>query len=186
MKPVDLNTERLRIRKFDEQDIDNCLRFREQVFDMEEPRQTAVDWLQWTIASYRELERLGQPPYADYALELRDKGQFIGSVGIVPTAINEGALRGDESENLLRPEVGLFWGVLPRYRRRGFASEAGKALLDHLFHELCIAQVVATTERDNIASQRTMKRLGMTVRHNPLSEPSWRQVVGVIKHPSAR
>jgi hypothetical protein len=30
---------------------------------------------------------LGQPPYADYALELRSDGSFIGSVGIVPTLI---------------------------------------------------------------------------------------------------
>ena len=186
MKPVDLSTDRLRIRQFNERDIENCLRLRAQVFHVEEPRQRAVNWLQWTIDSYRELAQLGQPPYADYALELRSQGQFIGSAGIVPTVIPWGALRGEARDDLLSPEVGLFWGILPRFRRRGFASEAGFALLEFLFHELHIARIVATTERDNIASQATMERLGMTLQLNPLPEPSWCQVVGTITQPRSR
>lgn len=186
MKPIDLRTDRLRIRQFHERDADDCVRFRAQVFDIQEPRQRAVTWLQWTIDSYRELAQLGQPPYADYAVEARASGHFIGSVGIVPTVIAWGALGGDASDDLLSPEVGLFWGILPRYRRRGFASEAGMALLNYLFQELNVARVVATTEKDNIASQRTMERLGMTLQRNPLSQPSWCQVVGVIQHPNRR
>lgn len=183
MKPIDLRTDRLRIRQFHERDIEDCLRFRAQVFNMQEPRQKAENWLRWTIDSYRELAQLGQPPYADYAVETRSNGHFIGSVGVVPTVIPWGALEGDPADHLLKPEVGLFWGIMPRYRRRGFASEAGMALLDYLFRELHIARVVATTEKDNIASQRTMERLGMTLRRNPLSEPPWCQVVGVIEQP---
>ncbi len=186
MKAVDLTSERLRIRQFHEGDSDDCIRFRAQVFDIQEPSQIALDWLQWTIDSYRELAQLGQPPYADYALERSADGQFIGSLGIVPTVIPWGALQGDPADKLLSPEVGLFWGILPRHRRRGFAAEAGTAMLNFLFGELRIARVVATTEKDNIASQRTMARLGMTLQRNPLPEPSWCQVVGLIKHPRRR
>ncbi|MDE2818456.1 MAG: GNAT family N-acetyltransferase [Chloroflexota bacterium] len=186
MKPIDLRSDRLRIRQFHERDSEDCIRFRAQVFNIQEPRQQALNWLQWTIDSYRELAQLGQPPYADYAVEARSNGHFIGSVGIVPTIIPWGALGGDAADTLLSPEVGLFWGIMPRYRRRGFASEAGTALLDYLFRELSIARVVATTENNNIASQRTMERLGMSLRRNPLPQPAWRQVVGVIKHPRRR
>ncbi len=186
MKPVDLTSERLRIRQFHERDSEDCIRFRAQVFDIQEPSQKALDWLQWTIDSYRELAQLGQPPYADYALERRADGQFIGSLGIVPTVIPWGALQGDPADKLLSPEVGLFWGIMPRHRRRGFAAEAGTAMLNYLFGELRIARVVATTEKDNIASQRTMARLGMTLQRNPLPEPTWCQVVGLIKHPRRR
>lgn len=186
MKPIDLRTDRLRIRQFHERDTEDCVRFRAQVFNIQEPRQRAVNWLRWTIDSYRELAQLGQPPYADYALELRSNGDFIGAAGIVPTVIPWGALGGDPADNLLSPELGLFWGIMPRYRRRGFAGEAGMALLNYLFRDLSIARVVATTEKDNIASQKTMERLGMTLQRNPLPEPSWCQVVGVIEHPRRR
>lgn len=186
MKPVDLETDRLRIRQFQERDLEDCIRFRAQVFHIQEPRQQAASWLRWTIDSYRELAQLGQPPYADYAVAARADGQFVGSVGIVPTVIAWGELGGDPADDLISPEVGLFWGIMPRYRRRGFASEAGKALLNHLFRELRIARVVATTEGDNVASGKTMERLGMTLLRNRLPEPTWRQVVGVIEHPLRR
>ena len=95
------------------------------------------------------------------------------------------ALKGDRFDGLLNPEVGLFWGIMPAYRRRGFASEAGAALLDFLFDELRLGQIVATTESDNVPSQKTMENLGMRLYHNPLPEPAWRQVVGVVENPRA-
>ncbi len=163
-------------------DLDDCRRFRREVFGLQEQRETATAWLRWTIDSYRELANLSQPPYADYALELLGSGEFIGSVGIVPTVVPWSALDGDASDNRLSPEVGLFWGILPAYRRRGYASEAGQALVGFLFGTLNLRQAVATTEHDNIASQKTMKRLGMTLYVNPLSEPAWCQVVGKLEN----
>lgn len=183
MKIESLETARLRIRPFKLDDLDNCLHFRRAVFGLDEARADAQGWLKWTIDSYRELANLGQPPYADYAIELKASGEFIGSAGIVPTVLPWGALKGDSSASLLSPEIGLFWGVLPEHRRRGFATEAANALLDYLFHELEARQVVATTERDNIASQRTMEKLGMRLYHNPNREPHWCQVVGLIANP---
>lgn len=185
MKFTTRETARLRIRQFDHDDIGNCLRFRREVFGVEEARATARNWLTWTIDSYRELAGLGQPPYADYAIELRGDGSFVGSVGIVPTLVPWGALDGDPTDALLSPEIGLFWGILPAYRRRGYAVEAAGALLDYLFTQLKARRIVATTERDNIASQRIMEKLGMKLLHNPSAEPLWCQVVGFIMNPRA-
>lgn len=183
MKIESLETARLRIRQFNEGDLDDCLRFRREVFGLDEPVMRIRRWLNWTMDSYRELADLGQPPYADYAVVLRESGEFVGSAGIVPTVVPWGALKGDPSDSLLSPEIGLFWGILPAHRQRGLAIEAGGALLEYLFHELRARQVVATTERDNIASQRTMAKLGMRLFQNPNAEPRWRQVVGHIAHP---
>ena len=183
MKLEPLATARLIIRQFADDDLDDCLRFRREVFALDEPAASARSWLQWTIDSYRELANLGQPPYADYAIVLNDGGAFIGSAGIVPTVVPWGALKGDPSDNLLSPEIGLFWGILPEYRRRGYAAEAAGALLDFLFRELKARQAVATTEHSNIASRRTMEKLGMKLFRNPNPEPQWRQVVGYISNP---
>ncbi len=184
-KGIDLRTARLRIRHFREADLKHCIQFRQQVFGLEEDETAAARWLKWTVDSYRELAQLGQPPYADYAVELSGTGAFIGSAGIVPTAAPWGALKGDASDDLLNPEVGLFWGIMPEYRRRGYASEAGQALVAFLFDELRIRQVVATTEHDNIASQRTMEKLGMRLYRNPGPEPAWLQVLGLLENPRA-
>lgn len=183
MKIESLETARLLIRQFDEGDLDDCIRFRREVFALDEPATRVERWLNWTIDSYRELGELGQPPYADYAVVLRESGEFIGSAGIVPTVVPWGALKGDPTDSLLSPEIGLFWGILPAHRQSGFATEAGGALLEYLFHELQARQVVATTERENIASQRTMEKLSMRLWRNPNDQPRWRQVVGLIANP---
>ena len=116
---------------------------------------------------------------------MKDSGDFIGAAGIVPTVVPWRALTGNPADNLLSPEVGLFWGIMPDYRRRGYASEAAKAIMDFLFDKLRLRQVVATTAYDNIASQKTMKKLGMTLHSNPLSELAWCQVVGKVENPRA-
>ena len=95
-------------------------------------------------------------------------------------------MKGDANDMLLNAEFGLFWGILPEHRRRGFATEAASALLDYLFDALQARQVVATTERDNIASQRTMVKLGMKLYENPHPAPQWCQVVGLIANPEAK
>ena len=186
MKLAGLETARLRIRQFTAEDLDHCQRFRREVFGLDEEASRARGWLQWTLDSYRELASLGQPPYADYAITLKSRGEFIGSVGIVPALAPWGALKGDAADTLLSPEIGLFWGLFPEFRRRGYASEAAGALLAFLFTDLRARQVVATTDGGNLASQRVMTRIGMTLWRNPNPEPRWRQVVGVVANPKTR
>ena len=114
MKIESLETARLRIRQFDRGDLDNCRRFRREVFGLDESANRVKRWLTWTTDSYRELAQLGQPPYADYAVVLWDSDEFIGSAGIVPTLVPWGALKGDASDSVLSPEFGLYWGIFAR------------------------------------------------------------------------
>ena len=180
---IDISSARLRIRHFEERDLEACIDFRRRVFGLDEAEDKAKGWLRWTIDSYRELAGLGQPPYSDYAIVELEGGAFVGSIGIVPTVLPWGALQGDEGDALLSPEVGLFWGVLPELRRRGYATEAACAVLDFLFDALKLRQVVATTEHDNLASRRVMRKLGMRLLRNPQDKPAWCQVVGVMTQP---
>ena len=100
---IELVTERLRIRHFEGRDRDNCIRFRREVFGLDENPAMAESWLRWTIDSYRELAKLEQPPYADYAVGLKDSGDFIGAAGIVPTVVPWGSLTNDTAERLAQP-----------------------------------------------------------------------------------
>ena len=63
------------------------------------------------------------------------------------------------------------------------ASEAAQALITYGFGPLNLARIVATTEYENLASIGVMRRLGMHIERNPLPDPFYFQVVGVIEHP---
>jgi RimJ/RimL family protein N-acetyltransferase len=80
------------------------------------------------------------------------------------------------------PEVGLFWVIDPAQQRRGYATEAAQAMIRHAFTDLHLKRIIATTEYTNTASQGVMRKLGMQVLHNPLPDPHWLQVVGVLQN----
>jgi RimJ/RimL family protein N-acetyltransferase len=144
-------------------------------------------WLGWTGLAYEQLAELRQPPYGERGVVLRESGRLIALVGLVPSLGPFGLLPSwPEPSGLCRPEVGLYWAVAPSHRRRGVASEAAAALIAYAFAELRLARVVATTERENVASIGVMRRLGMRIEENPEPEPAWFQVVGILEHDAGK
>ncbi len=116
----------------------------------------------------------------------RRPGELIGSVGYAPLLnvfeqIPE--LRvSDAPSGYNTPEFGLFWVIDPAYRRQGYATEAAQAMIDRAFRQMRLKRIIATTEYSNEASQQVMRKLGMKLSHNPLSEPAWLQVVGILEN----
>jgi len=93
---------------------------------------------------------------------------------------NSRELQGPNRPARFTSEMGLFWAVASAHRRRGYAAEAGGALVTYAFDTLGLLRVVATTRHDNVASIGVMRKLGMRVLSNPLPEPRWFQAVGVV------
>jgi GNAT superfamily N-acetyltransferase len=79
----------------------------------------------------------------------------------------------------------LYWSISPSYQRRGFATEAGRALVDWAFSVLHLGRIIATTRYDNTASIRVMEKLGMRIERNPSPDPPWLQVVGLGTNPAS-
>lgn len=151
--------------------------------------ETRRAWLTWTILNYEQLHLLRQPPYGDRAIELSTTGQMIGACGLVPCLgefsripglgpTGEGATPG-----FTTAEMGIFYAISTAFRRRGYASEAARALVDFCFGSLRVRRVIATTEYDNVASIGVMRRIGMGLASNPTPDPPWLQVVGQLVHP---
>jgi RimJ/RimL family protein N-acetyltransferase len=140
-------------------------------------------WLDWTQAGYREFERLYQPPLGERAVALRDGGELIGLVGLVPSFAPFGQLPGfgGAAKALRTLEMGLFWALSPAAQGQGYATEAARALSDWAFDGLLLERLVATTEHDNTASIAVMRRLGMRIETNPQPDPPWLQTVGVLR-----
>ncbi len=75
----------------------------------------------------------------------------------------------------------MFWVISEAHRNRGYAAEAGQALIDYAFKELHLGRIIATTEYDNLPSQAVMRKLGMALHRNPRPDPPWLQVVGLLE-----
>ncbi len=135
------------------------------------------------MLNYEQLSALYQPPYGDRAICLKDTGEVVGAVGLVPCLKAFGQF--SHWANTTPPgettaEVGLFWHVMPEHQNKGYATEAARVLMAWEFDNLLLARIVATTDNDNNASQAVMRKLGMSLERNALLSPPWLQTVGVL------
>lgn len=189
----DLETDRLLIRTFQPGDLTDIHRILELGFgtgkrlDAERGLRERESWLRWSILNQEWLPNLKQPPYGDRAVVLRSTGALIGAVGYVPLLAPFDQMpelrTGSGPRGQYTPEVGLYWVIDAAHQRQGFASEAARALVDTGFQTLHLKRILATTEHDNRASQGVMRKLGMRLARNPLPEPEWLQVVGILNNP---
>jgi RimJ/RimL family protein N-acetyltransferase len=186
-----LLTERLIVRDLTSMDLDAVHSLLD--VDLRMDNRTRHDrgrWLDWTILDYEQRQRVHQPPYGEYVVELTHTGEVVGLVGLVPSLMPFGLLPYyaarllGESRAYGIPEVGLFWATASAHQRRGYASEAAAALIAFGFTTLQPRRIVATTEHDNAASIAVMRRLAMRIERNPLPAPFYLQVVGIIENPN--
>ena len=190
-----LETARLMIRPFVMEDLIDVHR----LFDIElnpadlhtekmNTMQERAEWLEWSVLNYTQLAKLYQPPYGDRAIVIKETGKLIGSCGYVPCLMpfeqvpNFSYYNASGKAGHATPEFGLFYAVSPSYQWQGYASEAAQALVDYAFQHLDLKRVIATTDFDNQASMGVMRKLGMRVEKNPLTQPPWLQVVGVVEN----
>ncbi|HEY4135186.1 MAG TPA: GNAT family N-acetyltransferase [Alphaproteobacteria bacterium] len=88
-------------------------------------------------------------PYGWWVLEDNETGAFHGRALLAP--LWEG------SEDA---ELGLY--LMPGSRKKGYATEAATALLDHAFMSLKLPRVVGATARENKAVTRMLQRLNFS------------------------
>lgn len=144
MSEPDLETERLRIRRLEIQDVEACHQLYVDIGSADdslnetENRAVRRSLVEWSVQNYVQLERLRQPPYGDRALVAKDSGIFVGMVGFAPTIVPLDQLPSFGAQEHARsaPEVGLFWAVAPASQGKGYATEAAAAMLEFAFGAL--------------------------------------------------
>ncbi len=86
-----------------------------------------------------------------FAAHARDSGDFVGWFHLLPE--HEAPQKGVELGYRLRQAE---WG-------KGYATEGARGLVDKCFAELDVRRVWAATMTVNVASQRVMEKIGMTL-----------------------
>jgi RimJ/RimL family protein N-acetyltransferase len=143
-------TERLVLRRFRPSDAATLAAYRS---DPEVARYQSWS-APYPLAAARETVAAlaaGDPAEAgwfQYAIERTADRAHIGDVGV------------DLHENRMQAEIGFT--LAPAYQGRGYAAEAVRALLDHLFTVRGLHKVSAEADARNLASARLLERVGFT------------------------
>jgi ribosomal-protein-alanine N-acetyltransferase len=148
------------------------------------PIEEREKWLRWTVLGYEMVAVLDQPHYGERGITLKETGELIGAIGIVPYIDSFGQVAAFDrpADSPATAEVGLFWIVASDHRRRGYAAEAAKALTDYLFGSMMLGRIMATTGINNLASQAVMRKIGMTVEQVKKAHSSDLFAVGVLNN----
>jgi len=110
-----------------------------------------------TVASFAAGDP-GRPGWFQYALERTEDRTHIGDLGV------------DLHENRRQAQLGFT--LAPAYQGRGYAGEAVRAVLDHLFRVRGLHKVSAECDARNAASARLLARAGFT-REGLLRSHTW-------------
>ena len=138
-----LETERLVLRPLEPRDAPSVEREVSRVeiarmFDVPHPypEGLAAQWIATT------------QPDRDFAVELRETGEFVGVITINP------------HEQHRRASLG-YWCAVAHWGR-GYTTEAVRAVVDYGFREFGLNRIHADCHSDNPASRRVLEKAGMT------------------------
>lgn len=142
-----------------------------------------AEWLTGTPGTPEEYRAFFADPdrLADTVIiELAGSGKIIGDFML---RRSDAWTQIELAEQAREAQVELGWVIDPRFARRGYATEAVRALLRHSFEDLGVRRVTADCFLANEASWRLMERVGMrrevhAVRDSLHRSGQWLDTVG--------
>ena len=145
-----IQTERLVLRNFIDSDLEPFLAYRNdpavakyQGWGIPYPREKAEAF----VSSMKERAALKQDGWIQFAIALKDTNELIGDLGCYI-----------KKEDIRQARIGFT--IAAKHWRKGYISEVTPCLLDYLFEDMDIHRVVADCDADNVASYRTLEKLG--------------------------
>ncbi len=143
--PMILETKRLILRPWTEDDAEECFRY------AKDPRVgPAAGWqVHTSVENTREIIRNVLAVLETYCIILKETGLPVGSIGLHH---NDLAVRDDEME------LGYWLGV--PYWGQGLVPEAAEEVLRHAFQDLGLARVWCAYYDGNTKSKRVQEKLG--------------------------
>ena len=158
-----LETERLRLRSYREDDLDDLhamfsdaehMTWYPAPFGIEETR----GWIDRRFEEYRE------DGFGLWIVEDRATGAFLGTAGPAVRIV-------DETRHI---EIG--WHTRPGRKGEGIAPEAGAAARDWAFENLDVDHLISIVRPENVASGRVAEKIGMHVDHETDYKGLWHRI----------
>ena len=138
--PIPFETERCRVRPFEENDIEAFVSYRDN-----------LDWMRYQGFKGKK--------YLEYKAALLQKPKFKEGVQLAVVDKQTGELIGDLYLRLERNTGWIGYTIAPQFARQGFAFEVVTQLLLEL-RQAGLTQVRAGVEEQNIASIQLLRKLG--------------------------
>ena len=166
--PLPLETERLIIRRFTMDDVEDRIEYLSDAevakYEYWEPF-TSREAVRQTTEAESAVEPGQEARWLELAIVLRAEQKVIGTIGIKVL-----------SRQHRFGEVG--WTLNSRYQGHGYATEAANAILQFGFNELDLFWLISFCDVRNSASYRLMERLGKhrlaQFKKNKLAKGEWR------------
>jgi ribosomal-protein-alanine N-acetyltransferase len=145
--PVPILTPRLALRAFT---IDDAPQLHEALYRDHDAMHFiggthSVEATQQGIERYVDQQELHG--FSFWAVEERESGLVVGEAGLFPL-------------NARGPDVELGYALGSTWWGRGYATEAGAAILEEAFGPLDLPRVVAVAKRENTGSLNVLRKLG--------------------------
>ncbi len=149
VKIVDIETERLILRKFNEADANDYAEFMsdkrmwEFQPDNNKTKKDYINEFPKVLAEYRKRTKIGMQRYAIF---LKSTQKVIGYVGVAVNWPN----------NLGR----LSWALNSKFWHKGYATEGVSAIINYMFNTYNLHRIEINVWQGNEASQNLALRLG--------------------------
>ena len=144
-----VQTERLILRRFQTDDAEAASYNSQRpvvahfMSDMVLPDEaSACNWIDWINGRFNTEE-----PFIAFAIELQETSACIGLIGLAPK---------QELDN----EIEILFSIADEYHGKGYATEAGKAIIEWASKNCNIDYLVALVKLDNGASGKVIEKLG--------------------------
>ncbi len=151
-----LETERLILRKFKEEDFEDYCSF--SLNDPERDRMMGRSPLNTVEDVRMNFNWLKDKEERGYVLVHKVSGKVIGNL----TVYNRGYDPEEHPEIAEMKGFGLSFGIADEYKRQGLIYEAVRAVIDHLFKEEGADYIAAGHFTYNIPSRELQKKLGFS------------------------
>lgn len=148
--PIPFETERCRIRPFEESDLEAFMSYRNN-----------LDWMQFQGFKGKK--------YLEYKAALLKQPNFREGVQLAVVSGQTGELLGDLYLKLEKNTAWIGYTIAPQFARQGYAFEVVSQLLSQL-KQAGLALVKAGVEAQNLASIQLLKKLDFTLIGNEENE----------------